>query len=307
MPSFRASNIIASRPASLTMPYASPIYPSSTMMSTGSKSVVQTKTPGARGGDPRDLFGAPFWIDDRTDRHHPGRQAECPDTNIEAGGRDFRTSDVNVVERSSHDGKLPNDFDHGLDIAKRSQGLCAELERGDQEGLAALRPQLVCLGFQIGLELFIEDIEDRHLGAHDSVEQEISLQHRSFHAVGQHQRHVEAEFARCGGDLATPIRLRISAGYDDVRATAEHLAKDEFELAGLVAAEGEPGQIIALDQHIDIAERLGESRTELERGRQMGQRDAGDLCQPIGERVDGEVMLRHQPNSPSGMPMLPVS
>src|SRR5262245_6740966 len=53
----------------------------------GVKSVTQTKASGAGGGDPCDLLGAPFWIDNRTDGHHPGRQAECPDTNVEAGGR----------------------------------------------------------------------------------------------------------------------------------------------------------------------------------------------------------------------------
>lgn len=102
------------------------------------------------------------------------------------------------------------------------------------------------------------------------------------------------------------LDLGIGTCHNDVGAAAQHLVEHEFELARLVAAKGKPGQVIALDQHIDLAERLGKTRARLERCRQMGQRDARYRRQPARERFNRKRVFRHRPYSPSGMPVLPV-
>ena len=73
------------------------------------------------------------------------------------------------------------------------------------------------------------------------------------------------------GHLAAPVGLGVGAGDHGIGALRQHVGEQELELAGLVAAEREPGQVVALDPDLGAAERRAEARAGLERRRQMGE------------------------------------
>ena len=80
------------------------------------------------------------------------------------------------------------------------------------------------------------------------------------------------EFARGGGGDAHKVRLHRAGDQHRVGAPGAGLAEVELELTHLVAAEGEPGAVLALDPEID-AERRAQVRGGIDRRRRMAEPD----------------------------------
>ena len=97
------------------------------------------------------------------------------------------------------------------------------------------------------------------------------MKRRALLAVQQHERHLETELPRRRGHLPAPVGLGVGAGDHGIGALRQDLGEHELELAGLVAAEREPGQIVPLEPDLGPAERRAQPRAGLERGRQMSQ------------------------------------
>src|SRR5689334_5031854 len=77
---------------------------------------------------------------------------------------------------------------------------------------------------------------------------------------------------RCSSrDLPLAVRLHNTARHNGVGAARKCLAQDIVELAQLVAAETEPGSILALDPEPWSAEMSRQSPHRLEWGWQIGQ------------------------------------
>ena len=97
----------------------------------------------------------------------------------------------------------------------------------------------------------------------------------------QHEVDLEAEHGAGGGRHPAVVGLRRADGDQRAGAAAQRLGAQELQLAGLVAAGAEPGQVVALDPQPGPARQPG---PPLERGRQRGQPRAGDGIEPF-ERV----------------------
>ena len=99
-------------------------------------------------------------------------------------------------------------------------------------------------------------------------------------AVLQHGVAVEAEAGAEGGGLAHVVGLGGALGDHRVGAQRLGLAHQEFQLAGLVAAGGHAGAVVALDEEARAAEGLRQAVHRLQRGRQVGKvkaREAGEV------------------------------
>ena len=84
--------------------------------------------------------------------------------------------------------------------------------------------------------------------AEQPVEQEVALQRRVGLARGEHEDAVESNGARGGGRHPRVVGLRRAARDDDVGSLREGVGHQELELARLVAAERESGEVVALDE-----------------------------------------------------------
>ena len=89
----------------------------------------------------------------------------------------------------------------------------------------------------------------------------------------------------CGGrrDLPLAVRLHDAAGDDRIGAAGNGFMQDVVELAQLVAAEAEPGGVLALHPQPRSAEMRGQPLHRFERGRQGGEAEAGKGGEPVGE------------------------
>ena len=87
---------------------------------------------------------------------------------------------------------------------------------------------------------------------------------------------VEPEPVRRRRGHARVVALRAAAGHERVAAPGERLGAEVLELAGLVAAEREPGEVVALHQEPARggADRVGEPVQRLERRREVRERAA---------------------------------
>ena len=81
----------------------------------------------------------------------------------------------------------------------------------------------------------------------------------------------QSEDARDGCPAGAGGGLGVRAGDHRIGARRQDVSEQELQLARLVAAEREAGQVVALDPHVDPAERSAETRAVLERRRQMGE------------------------------------
>ena len=100
----------------------------------------------------------------------------------------------------------------------------------------------------------------------------------------------QAEAAGGSRGLADVVRLHGAVGDQGVGAQPERVADQELELAGLVAAGRKPGAVVALDEQRRSAEQPGEIGHRLERGRQMGEADAGEAGEMHGRFPEPSVL-----------------
>ena len=91
-----------------------------------------------------------------------------------------------------------------------------------------------------------EPSDQTHLGAEQSIEQQVSGQLRSAPGV-EHQHALESRKGRGGGCLPGMIGLGRSLADKHRRAFGNGIAGQVFELARLIASIGEAGHVIALD------------------------------------------------------------
>ncbi len=81
------------------------------------------------------------------------------------------------------------------------------------------------------------------------VEQEVGAGLRR-RLADQHQNAVKAEFGRCRGSLAAVVGLQSPGGDERIGPGRLGFGHQEFQFAGLVAAKGEAGLVVALDQQV---------------------------------------------------------
>src|SRR4030042_3413451 len=74
-----------------------------------------------------------------------------------------------------------------------------------------------------------------------------------------------------GRRLHAPVRLHAGPGDDRIGTLAQGVGNDEFELARLVPAEGQAGQVIALDPDLRASKLLGPPMEPAERSRPVAQ------------------------------------
>jgi hypothetical protein len=73
-------------------------------------------------------------------------------------------------------------------------------------------------------------------------------------AAGQHQDAIETESGGRGGRLAAVVGLDRPGCDQGARPLLLRFGQQEFQLAGLIAAEGQPGLVVALDQQAGSAQ-----------------------------------------------------
>ena len=99
-----------------------------------------------------------------------------------------------------------------------------------------------------------------------------------------HQHGLEAELGRDGGDLPGVVGLDTADGHQGVRALGERIRDEVLELAGLVAAVGQPG--------------VARPRVSPRSPPRRGAGSAGprvDRARPEGQRVSGKILNGHEP------------
>ena len=101
--------------------------------------------------------------------------------------------------------------------------------------------------------------------------------------AGQHEVDLEAEHGAGGGRDPAVVGLLGADGDQGPGAQLERLAAEELQLARLVAAGAEPGQVVALDPQPGAARQPG---TALERRRQRRQRGTRPRREEIEALVD---------------------
>jgi hypothetical protein len=144
-----------------------------------------------------------------------------------------------------------------------------------------------------------------HVGAEQSIEEVVALARRLRLACRQHERDAEAGDARGGGGHARVVRLDRAGGHDDGCILMEGVANQEFELARLIAAERQPGEVIAFEQDARAARRAAERLAQAgglgQRSRQCRERHARK-----GREIDrhGPATLPHHIGVSSGVSTL---
>ena len=94
------------------------------------------------------------------------------------------------------------------------------------------------------------------------VEEQVALNGRMCIAGGQHQRTLESGGAGRRSGHARVVRLHGAARHQRIGALAQRVCDEELELACLVAAEREAGEIVAFDQDVWTALGSAERRTK---------------------------------------------
>ena len=94
---------------------------------------------------------------------------------------------------------------------------------------------------------------------------------------------------RRGRGLAHVVRLHRALGDQGVGALGQRLAQQELELAGLVAAGGQAGAVVALDPEFGAAECSRETLQLLERGGQMGVTQRGKRARCMARPMSSGV------------------
>src|SRR5438552_814122 len=87
------------------------------------------------------------------------------------------------------------------------------------------------------------------LSAKQFIEEKIALHYGRFGILRQHQRGFQACRGRRGRGHPGMVRLRRPRSDEHGCASGECIADEKFQLAGLVAAERESRQVIALDEN----------------------------------------------------------
>jgi hypothetical protein len=178
-------------------------------------------------------------------------------------------------------------------VAQRADGVRAAA--GDDVGFAALGADLFGHLFQFGVHVAAgRDIAQ--LAAHQPVQQHIARAHIvdriGLDPLFQDDLAGHAVDGRCGGRLAHVVRLHGALGHQGVGAGLQGRAQQEFQFAGLVAAAGQAGAVVALHPELGLAaERLAQPGHGLQRRGQMGEAGAWEASEMHGRLLRGRVSL----------------
>ncbi len=135
---------------------------------------------------------------------------------------------------------------------------------------------------------------------------------RSLGSVArQHEVHLDPEHGAGRRRQPAVVRLRGADGHERAGAGADRIAAQELQLADLVAAHAQAGQVVALDPQPLPARQL---RPALERCRQQRQRRTGEVTEhgPHARQRDRDDGLEPDParrvrRSPTGRSCRPSS
>ena len=146
----------------------------------------------------------------------------------------------------------------------------------DHIGLASVPPQLPRqILDDAHQDVVIIGLDDAHLRAEDAVQQEVPLRRL---AVEHHDR-LEPQ-PPCGrGGHAGVVGLDRAHGDHHIAAQLAGLPQQELQLAGLVAAQRQPRQIVALHPDARPVQVVAEARRFLQRRGEMRELDARKIAE----------------------------
>ena len=137
--------------------------------------------------------------------------------------------------------------------------------------------------------------QDGHLGTEQQVQEEVSLRlavDRPPHLAEQ-QVELETQGRTGGGELAAVVGLGSRAGHHHVGAPGHRIAQQELEHPGLVTTEGEPGEVLALQEQPNV-QVFAHPLQFIKRRRQFRQLDprqlTGRLWQ-LGDRIKAGALI----------------
>jgi hypothetical protein len=153
-------------------------------------------------------------------------------------------------------------------------------EVGTAPGGARLRRDLVRHGLPRAIA------GKHHLRTEQVFQQQVPVPDRRRVAAQDH--HAPQTAARGGrGGLPGVIGLHPAHRDERVRALIQRVRHREFELAGLVAAGGETGLVVALDEKAGASKRTGQARQLLQRGGETPKRNARQVISEHGTPPPG--------------------
>ena len=124
---------------------------------------------------------------------------------------------------------------------------------------------------------------EHHLRAQQMVEQQVAVPDGG-RVAAQHDDAPQAA-SGCGcSRLPAVVGLHPADGDQGVRSLAKRLGHREFELARLVPAAGQTGQIVALDEQARPPQCPRQTRQLLQRGREIPKANAGQMVSEHGTR-----------------------
>ena len=207
-------------------------------------------------------------VDPGTGALEPGDQARL--------GAGAAGPDHHAVDAQAPVVRLLQELQRGVDVAERADRVRAAAR--DVVWPAAPRPHLLgdlgAGGVHVGVRR--DEAEPR---PEQPVEQDVAGRLVAGpvprHPALEQRLALEPVSAGGGRGLADVVGLHGTMGDQGVGALCQRVADQELELARLVAAGREAGAVVALDVEARAAEPPGEVGHRLERGRQMGEVDAG--------------------------------
>ena len=127
------------------------------------------------------------------------------------------------------------------------------------------------------VEAFVHELDLRaHHAAHENVAYAIVDGVLEGHPALLHEAALQPQLCRNGRNLTRVVGLHAADGHERVRALRKGVGHDVFELANLVAPEGEAAvAVLALGKEVHPSpEMLGQARQGLDRSRAEGKRIA---------------------------------
>ena len=228
---------------------------------------------------------------------HPRTGSQRGETGDQSGLRTAAARTVyHIVEKDPKIARLRHNLGGAGQIAHAPQRMIRR-PSGNEIGFATLTAQmfgqLLKGAFVLDGTFAFVEIE---FGAQDIAEQDIPGLPVSRSGVSgpgtMQQRAFQSASGRCRRGLTGVVRLDRSDRDQRVCTGPQGVAHQEFQLAGLVAATSQSGQVIAFEPEIRPFEVSAEFRELVDRRRQLYQGRSGQVRQP-NQPVGEIVFFRH--------------
>ena len=179
--------------------------------------------------------------------------------------------EIQARRRNTHRGELLDELRRSADVPEH-----ADAARSADRDHIRTPPCRLFLGDDLGHDGFIlSDRQHRihrrdqpHARAVEPIEQEVARERRLVDGGREHQHASQARHARGRGRHARVVGLHGAGRNQRGRALRECVGDEVLELACLVAAKAERGQVVALDEHTRAPRRAAERLAQPRRPRE---------------------------------------